>query len=101
MFKGKKRIAGRTEHEIYSKLGLQFIPPEIRQTDGVVKAAKEKKIPNLVEPKDIKGDLHVHTNWTEGTATLTKMVELARKQGYSYVAITDHTKFLAFTTIVC
>lgn len=97
LFKGTRQVAGKTEKEIYNKLGLQFIPPELRQTQGVVALAKEKKIPKLLELDDIQGDLHVHSDWTEGTVSIKKMAELAIDRGYSYMAITDHTKFLAFT----
>lgn len=83
-----------SDDEVYCKLGLPPIPPEIREDAGEIEAALEGKLPRLVNLKDIKGDFHVHTDWSEGTNTLPEMVEAARKQGYGYIAITDHSKAL-------
>ncbi len=92
LFKGKKRIAGRTEEEIYEKLGLQFVPPELREDRGEVKAAAEDKLPDLIEQDDIRGDLHVHTDASDGTNTIEEMADAAKKRGYDYLGICDHSQ---------
>lgn len=92
IFKGKKRIAGKTEKEVYRKIGLAFIPPEMRELRGEIDLAKRKKIPNLITQSDIRGDLHVHTSWTDGKNTLEEMAEAAVDIGYEYIAITEHTQ---------
>jgi len=87
------------EHEagIYARLGLQWVPPELREDDGEIEAAQAGTLPRLVELADIKGDLHTHTNWTDGTQTLDDMAKAARAKGYAYMALTDHTQHLAMT----
>lgn len=97
LFKGKKLISGETEEEIYDKLGLCFIEPELREARGEIEASKAQRLPKLIKEKDIKGDLHAHTNETDGTASLLAMAEAAQKIGYEYVAITDHSQHLAMT----
>jgi DNA polymerase (family X) len=92
IFKGQKRLASRTEKEMYSRLGLQYIPPELRENNGEIEAAREDKLPTLISLKDIKGDLQTHTNATDGHNTLEEMVDAARKFGYEYYAVTDHSK---------
>jgi DNA polymerase (family 10) len=92
IFKGKKQIGGRKEEEMFSKLGLQYIPPELREGRGEFEAAARKKIPKLVELKDIKGDLHMHTKATDGSNSIEEMAEAAKKLGYAYIAITEHTQ---------
>jgi DNA polymerase (family 10) len=89
------RVAGETEEEIYKALGLAWIPPELRENCGEIEAAEEGRIPELVELKDIRGDIHMHTTETDGRATLEEMAEAARKMGYEYIAITDHSKAIA------
>ncbi|MGC8885117.1 MAG: DNA polymerase/3'-5' exonuclease PolX [Candidatus Nanoarchaeia archaeon] len=88
----EKLVAGKTEKEIYKKLGLSYIPPELRENAGEIEAAKKNAIPKLVELADIKGDLHVHTNWSDGTASIEEMVSYAQSLGYQYVCISDHSK---------
>jgi DNA polymerase (family X) len=90
-----KRIASATEEEIYAKLGLEWIPPELRENSGEIEAAEEHRLPKLVEGKHIRGDLHMHTTASDGRATLAEMAEAARERGLDYVAITDHSKALA------
>ncbi len=97
LFDGEKQIAGRTEEEIYEKLGLQWIPPELRENTGEIEAAKKNKLPKLVDYKDLKGDLQVHSNWTDGANTIREMAEEARKLGLEYIVISDHSKSLAMT----
>ena len=92
LFAGKRRIAGKSEEEIFRKLGLAWIPPELREDRGEVEAAEKKRLPALVEEKDIRGDMHAHTDATDGRATVEEMVEAARRRGYRYLAITDHSQ---------
>ncbi|MGB2781033.1 MAG: DNA polymerase/3'-5' exonuclease PolX, partial [Phycisphaerae bacterium] len=92
LFAGKKRIAGKSEEEVFKKLGLAWIPPELREDRGEVEAAENNSLPALVEEKDIRGDLHAHTDSSDGRATIEEMVEAARKRGYQYLAITDHSQ---------
>jgi DNA polymerase (family X) len=90
-----QRVAGQTEEEIYRQLGLEWIPPELRENCGEIEAAAEGRLPKLVELSDIRGDLHMHTRASDGRATLEEMAEAARRRGYEYIAITDHSKALA------
>jgi DNA polymerase (family 10) len=92
LFKEKKRVAGKTEAEVYQKLGFTYIAPELRENRGELEAAKKNKLPKLVKLKDIKGDLHTHTKSTDGKNTIEEMAKAAKKIGYKYLAITDHTK---------
>ncbi len=87
--------ASRTEQEIYEKLGLPWIPPELRENQGELEAAEQNRLPKLIELADIRGDLHMHTRESDGRATLEEMAEAARERGYQYIAITDHSKSLA------
>jgi DNA polymerase (family 10) len=93
--KDEKRIAGETEEGIYEALGLAWIPPELRENWGEIEAAAGGRLPRLVEPSDIRGDLHMHTVASDGHATLEDMAEAAKALGYKYIAITDHSKALA------
>jgi len=92
---GGEIVAQRTEEEVYEALGLAWIPPELRENSGEIEAAAARKLPNLVEQSQIRGDLHMHTTESDGRATLEEMAEAARERGYEYVAITDHSKALA------
>jgi DNA polymerase (family 10) len=94
IFKGKKQIGGKTEQEIYKILGMKYIAPELRENQGEIEASLENKLPKLIEYNDIKGDLHCHTNWSDGNNTIEEMAETAIKMGYQYLGISDHTKFL-------
>src|SRR5262249_55868931 len=89
-----KYVAGAQEEEIFEKLGLPYIPPVLREDWGEMEAAAQGKLPNIVQLEDIRGDLHMHTMWTDGKYTTEEMVEAARKRGYKYLAITDHSKSL-------
>jgi DNA polymerase (family X) len=89
------RVAGETEEEVYRTLGLDWIPPELRENNGEIELAEAHALPKLVEQSDIRGDLHMHTTATDGRATLEEMAEAARALGYEYVAITDHSKAIA------
>jgi len=91
---GDKTIAGRTEEEVYRALGLEWIPPELREARGEIERAREGALPKLVEEADLKGDLHMHTDRTDGRDSLVDMVRAAHDRGYAYCAITDHSKAL-------
>ncbi len=92
LFSGRRRIAGLTEEEIYRKLGLEFIPPELREDRGEIALAAINKLPRLVTQADIRGDLHVHSDWTDGTASIEAMAQAAQARGYEYIALTDHSR---------
>ena len=92
LFKGTRRVAGQTEEEIYAKLGLDWVPPELREARGEIALARERRLPRLVELTDIRGDLQMHTSATDGKGTIDEMAEAARALGYQYIAITDHSK---------
>ena len=91
---GEKRVGGKKEEDVYQALKLPFIPPELREDTGEIEAALAGKLPDLVTLDDIKGDLHVHSSWSDGSHDLGALVQAAKKKGYSYIAITDHTKGL-------
>ena len=97
LYKGKKLVAGRVEEEIYKKLGLEWIPPEIRTNSGEIEAAKNVTLPRIIEYGSLRGDLQVQTNWTDGQNSIKEMAEAAKKNGLEYIVITDHTKSLAMT----
>jgi len=92
VFKGDARIAGKTEEEVYDKVDLPFIEPELRENRGEIEAAKKGNLPDLITMDDIRGDLHVHSKYTDGRYTIQEMVKAAQKKGYEYVAITDHSQ---------
>ncbi|MFX0169604.1 MAG: DNA polymerase/3'-5' exonuclease PolX [Candidatus Hodarchaeota archaeon] len=90
--KTNQRIAGSSEEEIYKKLGLKWIPPELREDTGEIHAALRKQLPTLITLSDIQGDLHVHTKWSDGNDTIEAMATAAQKRGYKYLGICDHSK---------
>jgi DNA polymerase (family X) len=92
---GGARVAGKTESEIYQKLGLEYIPPELRENCGEIEAAEENRLPELITQQDIQGDVHMHTVETDGRNTIEEMAQAALERGYKYMAITDHSKNLA------
>ena len=91
LYRGSKCIAGRTEEEVYAALGLDWIPPELREGRDEIALAREHKLPALVTLEQIRGDLQMHTDASDGKATMAEMVEAARSLGYAYIAITDHS----------
>ena len=93
----EQKVAGAGEEEIYSTLGLDYIAPELRENWGEIEAAAEHRLPRLVELGEIQGDLHMHTNATDGRLSVREMAEAARARGLRYIAITDHSKALAMT----
>jgi len=92
LFSGNRRIAGASEEEIYKKLGLKYVEPEMREDRGEIALAKAGKLPKLVTVADICGDLHCHSTWTDGTAPIEDMAKAAQARGYRYMALTDHSK---------
>jgi DNA polymerase (family X) len=90
--KGEKPVARRTEEEIYAKLKMDYVPPELRENTGEIAAAEAHKLPHLIELKDMKGDLQMHTTASDGKNSIEEMAEAARKLGHQYIAITDHSK---------
>lgn len=91
IFRGEEKLAGETEKEIYSILGLDWIPPEIREDKGEMEASFDGRLPQLVELSDIKGDLHAHSKWSDGKSSIEEMALKAKDLGYEYIAITDHS----------
>jgi DNA polymerase (family X) len=94
--KTEQPVAGKTEEEIYGKLKLDYIPPELRENLGEIDAAEKHTLPNLITLQDLQGDVHMHTVETDGKNTIEEMAEAAKSRGYKYMAITDHSKNLAF-----
>jgi DNA polymerase (family 10) len=90
--KAEKRVAGRTEEEIYEKLKLEFVPPELRENAGEIEAAEKHSLPKLLELRDVKGDLQMHSTASDGKNTVEEMAEAAKELGHEYIAITDHSK---------
>lgn len=89
-----KRVAGEEEEDIYRFFKLSFIPPELREDAGEIEAAAKGDLPDLIELKDIRGDLHVHSEWSDGAHSIKELAEAAKKRGYEYIAVTDHTESL-------
>ncbi len=96
VFKGSEKIAGRSEEEVYKAVSLPYIPPELREDRGEVEAALERRLPKLVELSDIRGDLHVHSNYSDGRSTIEEIAEHARSLGYEYIAICDHSRSVKY-----
>jgi len=92
VFKNGKRVAGKTESEVYQKVGLTYIPPELREDGGEIAAAENDALPRLISLEDIRGDLHCHTTDSDGRASIREMARAARDRGYDYLAITDHSR---------
>ncbi|MDP1785713.1 DNA polymerase/3'-5' exonuclease PolX [Nitrosomonas sp.] len=97
VFRDKTRIAGETEASVYAAVGLSYIPPELRENRGEIGMARAGKLPQLVEQADLRGDLHVHTKATDGHNSLREMARAALSNGFEYIAITEHSRRLAFT----
>ena len=96
LFKQGKSVSCNDETEIFEKLGLQYIPPELREGLGELEAAEKSRIPHLIEEKDIQGIFHVHTNHSDGNMTIREIVKVCKKMGYQYVGISDHSKAAAY-----
>ncbi|MGD9183201.1 MAG: DNA polymerase/3'-5' exonuclease PolX [Desulfobacterales bacterium] len=91
VFRFEKRMAGKTEASVYRMVDLPYIPPELRENRGEIEAARDKRLPNLIEFSDLKGDLHVHTDYTDGRNSLREMALAAKQRGYKYLAVTEHS----------
>jgi len=88
------RVAGATEEEVYATVGLPWIPPELRENQGEIEAAREGRLPSLVTAADIRGDLHDHTDWSDGHHSLERLVAAAEARGYEYIVVSDHSRSL-------
>ncbi|OHA11865.1 MAG: DNA polymerase III [Candidatus Sungbacteria bacterium RIFCSPLOWO2_02_FULL_47_9] len=97
LYKGTKQIAGGSEEGLYKALGLRYIEPELRENTGEIEAARAGKLPELINYGELKGDLQIRTDWTDGENSMEEMAHAAIKEGLEYIAITDHTKTLAMT----
>mgnify|MGYP001562821444 CR=1 FL=1 len=94
VFKNDKYIAGETEEEIFKLLGMRYVEPELREDNGEIELAIKNKLPKLIELQDLKGDLHVHSTYSDGSNSILEIAKAAEKRGYSYIAITDHSQSL-------
>lgn len=94
IFKNDKYIAGETEEEIFKLLGMRYVEPELREDNGEIELAIKNKLPKLIELQDLKGDLHVHSTYSDGSNSILEIAKAAEKRGYSYIAITDHSQSL-------
>jgi DNA polymerase (family 10) len=94
VFKGKKKIGGKEEKDVYRVLGMDWIAPELREDRGEIESAQKGRLPKLVQESEIKGDLHVHSKWSDGTFSIEETASAAQKRGYQYVAICDHSQSL-------
>lgn len=92
--KDNNLLGGQEEEDIYRVLGLHYVQPELREDRGEIEAALAGSLPKLIAPSDVKGDLHIHSQWSDGQHTIEQLVDTAKKLGYSYIAITDHSKGL-------
>lgn len=95
LFRGRQRIAGQTEQSVFEALGLPWIAPELRENRGEIEAARDGRLPALIELADLAGDLHVHSDWSDGVATIQEMAAAAAQRGLRYIAICDHSRRLA------
>jgi DNA polymerase (family 10) len=95
LWRGRRRLAGATEESVYAALDLPWIPPELREDRGEIEAAARGGLPSLVTRADLRGDLHVHTKWSDGTATIEAMAVAARERGLEYIAVSEHSRRLA------
>ena len=95
LFRGNRKLAGQTEEQVYEALGLAWIPPELREDAGEIEQAGQGRLPDLIDYGDLRGDLQIQTDWTDGSASIEEMADAARELGLEYIAITDHTRDLA------
>ncbi len=92
VFRGKKMVAGKSEHDVYKILGLAYVPPEMREDRGEVEMALKNRLPELIESTDIKGDLQMHSTYSDSSATIKELADFAEKLNYKYILITDHSQ---------
>jgi DNA polymerase (family X) len=96
VFRGDRKIAGRSEEEVYAALGLPLFPPEMREDRGEIELALEGRLPEILDAGDIRGDFHVHSDWSDGHVPLSQLAELGRRRGYIYLAVCDHSRAAAY-----
>jgi DNA polymerase (family 10) len=96
VFRGGERVGGRDEEDVYAALGMTWVPPEVREDQGEVEAGLEGRMPSLITYEDIKGDLHVHSRYSDGTSTIREIAERAKALGYTYIAICDHSQTVRY-----
>jgi DNA polymerase (family 10) len=94
VFKGEKKIGGKEEKDVYKILEMDWIEPELREDRGEIEAAQKGKLPKLIQEPEMKGDLHIHSKWSDGTSSIEEIAKAAQKKGYQYVALCDHSKSL-------
>jgi len=94
IFRKEKFVSGKTEEEMFKALGMSYVEPELREDNGEIELAQKFKLPKLIERKDIRGDLHAHSKWSDGSNTIEEMAQAAKELGYSYIAISDHSQSL-------
>ncbi len=94
VFRGKRKIGGKEEKDVYKVLGMAWIEPELREDRGEIEAAQKGELPELIQESEVKGDLHVHSKWSDGTSSIEEIAKAAQKRGYQYMAICDHSKSL-------
>ncbi len=94
VFRKNKFIAGYSEEEVFKSLGMAYIEPELRENSGEIESAQKHGLPHLIEPKDIRGDLHVHSDWSDGSSSIEELAAAAGAMRYSYIAVTDHSQGL-------
>jgi DNA polymerase (family 10) len=94
LFKGDGKLSSRTERAVYRKLGMAWVPPELREDRGEVEASLEGRLPRLVEMEDIRGDLHMHSVWSDGGSTIEEVARAAKARGYEYIVVSDHSRSL-------
>ncbi len=98
VFKGTKKVGGKTEEEVYRSIGLDFIPPEMREDKGEIELAIKHKLPQIVDYKDFRGDLHIHSRFSDGTNSIMDIAKAAKKMKHEYVAICDHSKSATYAS---
>jgi len=96
VYKTNRKVAGKTEESIYSSIGLEFIPPEIREDTGEIELAKEHALPKIIDYRDFKGDLHIHSNYSDGIEGIAELANHAKKMGFKYIAICDHSRSVTY-----
>lgn len=96
VFRGKKKVAGSTEKEVYKSIGLDYIPPEMREDNGEIKLAMEHRLPRIVEYNDFLGDLHIHSKYSDGAESIVELAKTAKAMGFKYIAICDHSKSVTY-----
>jgi DNA polymerase (family 10) len=97
VFKGDRKVGGKEERDVYQALGMDWIEPELREDRGEIEASQKRRLPRLIEESEIKGDFHVHSNWSDGSSSIEEVARAAQRRGYQYVAISDHTISLKIT----